>query len=227
MKQPCVTYEDNHLLIVNKPCGWLVQGDYTGDGTLVEWATDYIRKKYHKPGGVFCHPCHRLDRSVSGLTILARTSKALVRMNELFREHRVNKNYLAIVTGVPPKTEDTLMGWLKKDVRQNIARIYQKQKGNAKQVVLSYALMSSMGKHSLLLIHLKTGRFHQIRAQLKTIGCPIKGDLKYGYPKLNQDKSINLHAYKLEFIHPVKKELIKIVSKPDWKEYKPFINEMD
>ncbi len=215
------------MLIVVKTNGLLVQGDDTGDETLTDWATDYIREKYQKPGNVFCHPCHRLDRPVGGLVIFARTSKALERMNRMFRDNEVQKTYLAVVDGTPPHSTDQLTHWLEKDASKNVTRTYQKQKGKAKKAELSYELIASMGKTSLLKVMPKTGRPHQIRVQLKSIGCAIKGDLKYGYSKPNQDKSIDLHAYKLEFIHPVKKELVSIKSKPNWQEYKAFINELD
>ena len=227
MLKPKVIYEDNHLLIVEKPYGWLVQGDNTGDSTLTDWGTSYIRKKYNKPGNVFCQPCHRLDRPVSGLVIFARTSKALERMNKLFRDDEISKTYLAIVNDRPPQEQGTLTHWLEKDEKRNVTRAYQKQKGKSKKAELSYSLLSSMGKHSLLKVSPKTGRPHQIRVQLKSINCPIKGDLKYGFPKPNQDKSIDLHAFKLDFIHPVKKEPIRVFSKPKWTDYKDFVHELD
>ncbi|MEM6830269.1 MAG: RluA family pseudouridine synthase [Bacteroidota bacterium] len=227
MAKPSIVYEDNHLLIVKKPSGLLVQGDNTGDDTLTDWATEYIRKKYQKPGNVFCHPCHRLDRPVSGLVIFARTSKSLERMNRMFRENEVEKTYLAVVNSSPPHSQGHLAHWLEKDAAKNLTRAYQKQKGKAKLAELSYELISSMGKTSLLKVHPKTGRPHQIRVQLKSIGCSIKGDLKYGYSKPNQDKSIDLHAYKLSFVHPVKKEPITVRSQPDWSDYNAFIDELD
>ncbi len=227
LKEPRVISEDNHLVIVEKPAGWLVQGDQTGDPTLTEWTMEYIRKKYNKPGNVFCHPCHRLDRPVSGLVTFAKTSKALERMNKLFREDEVNKTYLAVVEGTPTKTEGKLVHWLEKDSSKNFTRTYQKSKGQAKRAELEYRLLASLGKQSLLMIHPKTGRPHQIRAQMKALGCPIKGDLKYGYPKPNRDKSIDLHAFKLTFIHPVKKQLLEVVSRPGWESFEAFIRELD
>lgn len=227
MQKPSIIYEDNHLLVVSKPSGLLIQGDQSGDATVTEWATEYIRTKYNKPGNVFCHPCHRLDRPVSGLVIFARTSKALERMNRLFRDNEVTKTYLAIVQGTPSDHSSTLVHWLEKDERRNVAKAFDREKGKAKKAELSYQLLASHGRSSLLQITPKTGRPHQIRVQMKSIGCPIKGDLKYGYPKPNQDKSIDLHAFKLEFIHPVKKESIKIISKPKWPDFQAFINELD
>ncbi len=225
--KPTIKYEDNHLLIVNKPSGWLVQGDETGDETLTDWATSYIRKKYNKHGNVFCQPCHRLDRPVSGLVTFARTSKALERMNKLFRDHEIEKTYLAVVEGTPSSTEKELVHWLDKDTKKNIAKAYEQPKGNAKRASLSYRMIASHGKISLLEVKPKTGRPHQIRVQMKANETPIKGDLKYGYPKPNQDRSIDLHAFKLSFIHPVKKESLTVISKPNWPDFKAFIDELD
>ena len=227
MEKPRIVYEDNHLLIVDKSTGWLVQGDETGDETLTDWATAYIRKKYNKPGNVFCQPCHRLDRPVSGLVTFARTSKALERMNKLFRDQQVTKTYLAIVEGTPRAQEKELVHWLDKDTSRNLAKAYDQPKGKAKRAELAYRLLASHGKVSLLMVKPKTGRPHQIRVQMKANGSPIKGDLKYGFPKANQDKSINLHAFKLTFVHPVKKEPLSVVSRPNWPEFEDFINELD
>jgi 23S rRNA pseudouridine1911/1915/1917 synthase len=227
MNKPKVIYEDNHLLIVEKPSGLLVQADETKDSTLTDWATDYIRIKYKKPGNVFCHPCHRLDRPVGGLVTFARTSKALERMNKLFRDNEITKTYLAVVDGTPSHHEKTLIHWLEKDERRNIAKAYEKQKGKSKRAELDYSLIASHGKVSLLKIKPKTGRPHQIRVQMRAINSPIRGDLKYGYSKPNQDKSIDLHAFKLDFIHPVKKEPISVISKPKWTDFKAFIDELD
>ncbi|MEQ9405406.1 MAG: RluA family pseudouridine synthase [Cyclobacteriaceae bacterium] len=227
MSDPSIIYEDNHLLIVDKPTGWLVQGDQTGDHTLTDWATGYIREKYKKTGNVFCHPCHRLDRPVAGLVTFARTSKALERMNKMFRDHEVSKSYLAVVLGTPNEYEKTLEHWLDKDPIKNKAKAYDKQKGKAKHAILSYSMIATHSRVSLLKIEPKTGRPHQIRVQMKANDTPIKGDTKYGFPKGNQDKSIDLHAYKLEFIHPVKKEPIKVYSKPKWPDFQAFINELD
>ena len=227
MSKPSIQYEDNHLLIVEKPTGWLVQRDETGDSSLTDWATEYIRKKYNKPGNVFCQPCHRLDRPVGGLVVFARTSKALERMNKLFRDQEVSKTYLAVVEGTPKEPEQELVHWLDKNPEKNKAHAYKKAKGNAKKAILSYSLLASLGKVSLLEVRPKTGRPHQIRIQMRENGTSIRGDVKYGFNKPNQDKSINLHAFKLEFIHPVKKEPIKTISKPNWQDFKEFINELD
>lgn len=227
MSKPTIIFEDNHLLIVEKPSGWLVQGDETGDGTLTDWATEYIRRKYQKPGNVFCQPCHRLDRPVGGLVTFARTSKALERMNKLFRDHEVIKSYLAIVDGVPKNPEQQLRHWLDKDPIKNKAHAHTKPKGNAKEAILSYTMLATHSKVSLLEIKPKTGRPHQIRIQMRENNTPIRGDVKYGFSKANQDKSIDLFAYKLEFMHPVKKEPIKIITKPKWPDFQAFINELD
>lgn len=227
MAKPTIIYEDNHLLIVDKPTGWLVQGDETGDGTLTGWATEYIRRKYNKPGNVFCQPCHRLDRPVGGLVIFARTSKALERMNKLFRERTIKKHYLAIVEGVPAEAEKVLKHWLDKDFQKNKAHVYSKQKGGAKEAILSYRMIATHSKISLLEVMPETGRPHQIRIQMRENKTSIRGDLKYGTSKPKQDKSIDLYAYKLEFEHPVKKEPIKVISKPKWPDFQAFINELD
>ncbi len=224
---PRVIYEDNHLLIVEKPSGWLVQADETGDETLTDWGIAYIRKKYNKPGNVFCQPCHRLDRPVSGLITFARTSKALERMNKLFRDQEVTKTYLAIVDGAPRFAENDLVHWLDKDTKKNRAKAFDQPKGKAKRAALSYRMIASHGKVSLLEIKPRTGRPHQIRVQMKANETPIKGDLKYGFPKANKDKSISLHAFKLEFVHPVKKEPLKVISKPKWPEFEAFVYELD
>lgn len=227
MKKPQVKYEDNHLLIVDKPAGWLVQGDETGDPTLTDWATEYIRKKYDKPGNVFCQPCHRLDRPVGGLVTFARTSKGLERMNELFRNREVTKSYLAVVEGTPENPEQTLRHWLDKDTSKNKAHVRtKKDKGNAKEAVLWYTMLASLSKFSLLMIKPETGRPHQIRIQMRENGSPIRGDVKYGFGKLNIDRSIDLHAFKLEFVHPVKKEPISVISKPSWSDFQEFIKEL-
>ena len=227
MDKPIVKYEDNHLLIVEKPTGWLVQGDETGDGTLTGWTTEYIRKKYNKPGKVFCQPCHRLDRPVGGLIVFARTSKALERMNKLFRDKAITKTYLAIVDGVPANSEQVLRHWLDKDYQKNKAHAYTRPKGHAKESILSYHMLATHSKISLLVIKPETGRPHQIRIQMRENKTPIRGDVKYGFSKANQDKSIDLYAFKLAFEHPVKKEPVKVISKPKWPDFQAFINELD
>lgn len=225
--QPKVLYEDNHLLIVDKPSGWLVQGDETGDQTLTDWSKTYIKKKYKKPGDVFLHPTHRLDRPVSGITIFAWTSKALERMNQLFREDKVDKSYLALVEERLEITGETLIHWLEKDDRKNITHVYNQPRGKAKKAELTYDLVASLHKLSLLKVKLKTGRSHQIRAQLAKIGCPIQGDIKYGFTQPNKDKSISLHCFEMKFIHPVKKESLTVRSTPEWPDFIPHIDALD
>lgn len=226
MQKPIVKYEDNHLLIVEKPAGWLVQGDETGDETLTDWATEYIRRKYNKPGNVFCQPCHRLDRPVGGLVVFARTSKGLERMNKLFRDQEITKTYLAIVDGAPRNPEAELVHFLDKNPQKNKAHAHKKPKGGAKKAILSYSMLASLGKVSLLEVKPQTGRPHQIRIQMRENGTSIRGDIKYGFNKPNPDKSIDLHAYKLEFVHPVKNEPIKVISKPVWPDFDAFIKEL-
>jgi 23S rRNA pseudouridine1911/1915/1917 synthase len=203
-----VLYEDNHLLVVNKAAGILVQGDATGDIPLVELAKSYIAKKYEKPGAVFLGVVHRLDRPVSGVVILARTSKALERMNELFRLRETTKTYWALVKQKPPKQEDRLIHWLEKDGSKNKTTAFPKEKHGAQRSELTYSVLNTVADHWLIEINPITGRPHQIRVQLASIGCPIRGDVKYGYSIANPDASINLHARKLSFTHPIKKELM-------------------
>ncbi len=227
MGNPSVKYEDNHLLIVEKPAGWLVHGDETGEKSLTDWAVAYIRSKYNKPGNIFCQSCHRLDRPVGGLVVFSRTSKALERMNKLFRDQKINKTYLAVVEGTLEESEQELVHWVDKNTEKRKAHVYKKQKGNAKKAILSYVLLASSGKVSLVEVRPKTGKFHQIRIQMRENGNSIRGDVKYGYNKPNVDKSIHLHAFKLTFTHPVKKEPIKIISKPKWHDFEAFIDELD
>lgn len=207
-----VLYEDNHLLIVNKAAGVLVQGDHTKDTPLVELCREYIREKYNKPGNVFMGLVHRIDRPVSGIVVLAKTSKALERMTKIFHDRKVQKTYWAIVKKRPRQTQGTLINWLKKDGTKNIVTAYKEDTKDAQKAELSFKVMGKLNDHFLVEIKPKTGRPHQIRAQLGSIKCPIKGDLKYGFDKPNADKSINLHARKLYFEHPVKKEPIEIVA---------------
>lgn len=205
-KTPDVIYEDNHLLIVNKQAGMLVQGDHTGDMPLVEQCKSYIKKKYNKPGNVFLGVVHRLDRPVSGIILFARTGKALARMNRQFRDKATEKKYLAIVKDLPPKNSDKLETYLLKNHKKNKSFTVPATKKGAKWASLTYRLTASIANYHLLEIDLHTGRHHQIRCQLAGVGSPIKGDLKYGFPRSNPDKGISLHAYSLRFIHPVKGE---------------------
>lgn len=204
-----VIYEDNHLLVVNKPASVLVQGDQTGDMPLVEIGKQYLKEKYNKPGNVFLGVVHRLDRPVSGLVVLAKTSKALTRMNRMFQEREVEKIYWAIVSSRPKQEEETITHWLQKDKEKNKTHVYLKNKDGAKKASLHYKLIKEVESGYLLEVIPYTGRPHQIRAQLAKIGCSIKGDLKYGASSANQDSNIALHAKKLSFVHPVKKTSLK------------------
>ena len=215
MKNLQVIYEDNHLLAVNKPAGMLVQGDETNDKPLVDFAKDYIKARYGKPGDVFLGVVHRIDRPVSGAVIFARTSKALERMNKIFADREVDKTYWALVKDRPDPLSATLIHYLDKDREKNITKALDapsRRHPDAKRSELTYDLISSIGNYHLLEVHPKTGRSHQIRAQLSRIGLPIKGDLKYGFPTPNKDGSIHLHCRSMKFIHPVTKETIEIMA---------------
>ncbi len=201
-----VIFEDNHLIVVNKSPGVLVQGDVTGDIPLAELVKEYIKEKYKKPGDVFLGVVHRLDRPVSGVVVLARTSKALERMNELFRERETIKTYWAVVKNKPPQPEGVLIHWLMKDEKKNKTTAFKKETVGASRSELSYRVIGSAAGHWLLQVNPVTGRSHQIRAQLASMGCVIRGDVKYGDDQPNDDGSIYLHARRLSFIHPVKKE---------------------
>jgi len=206
-----ILYEDNHLLVVNKPAGLLVQGDETGDTPLVELCKEYIKDAYQKPGAVFLGVVHRLDRPVTGVVVFARTSKSLERMNALFRERETMKTYWAIVKSKPKKDADTLIHWLLKDEKKNKTTSFSKETPGALRSELSYRILGTAQGHWLLEVKPITGRSHQIRVQLASMGCPIRGDVKYGYGEIiNDGRSINLHARRLEFVHPVKKEPMKV-----------------
>ena len=207
-----VLYEDNHLIAINKKSGDIVQGDKTGDAPLSDFVKAYIKKKYNKPGEVFLGTIHRLDRPTSGIVLYARTSKALTRMNEQFRNKEVQKTYWAVVEKAPPKNTDTLENYLKKNQKQN--KSYVTKEMNGKQAILRYKLLKKLDNFYHLEIKPETGRHHQIRVQLAHIGCIIEGDLKYGARRSNKDASIHLLAQKLEFIHPVKIEAITILATP-------------
>lgn len=207
-------YEDNHILIVNKRPGDIVQGDRTGDIPLSEIAKQYIAKKYNKPGAVFLGVVHRLDRPTSGIVIFARTSKALARLNKLFSERKTQKTYWAVVKNAPSKTTDKLIHFLRRNPEQNKSYAYIKEVSNSKKAILMYSTIKKLDRYTLLEINIETGRHHQIRAQLAALGCPIKGDLKYGFNRSNKNGGIHLHARAVVFIHPVKNEKISIVAPP-------------
>ncbi len=207
-----VVYEDNHIIIVNKKPGEIVQGDKTGDVPLVETLKNWIKKKYAKPGNVFCGVVHRLDRPVGGLVIFAKTSKALSRMNEMFRNGEVKKTYWAITRNRPPKTEDTLTHFITTTERNNKSYASLTEKRGSQKAVLKYRHIASTDRYHLVEVNLLTGRKHQIRVQLAAIGCPIKGDLKYGDKRSNPDGGISLISHRIEFIHPVSGKQIDIVA---------------
>ena len=205
-----VVYEDNHIIVVNKTSSEIVQGDKTGDTPLSEMVKQYLKEKYNKPGNVFIGVTHRLDRPVSGLVVFAKTSKALPRLNEMFRNGEVKKTYWAIVKECPKETEGELVHYLVRNEKQNKSYAYDKEVKNSKKAVLHYKLIGHSQNYYLLEVDLKTGRHHQIRCQLAKMGCPIKGDLKYGSPRSNPDGSICLHARRVSFVHPVSKEMIEV-----------------
>ncbi len=203
-----VIYEDNHIIGIFKHSGEIVQGDKTGDTPLSDMVKDYIKEKYHKPGAVFLGVVHRLDRPVRGLVIFARTSKALARLNDMFRKGEVHKTYWALVQNAPQQTEGTLEHWLVRNEKQNKSYAYDHEVPNSKKAILKYRLIGQSERYYLLEVQLLTGRHHQIRCQLASMGCPIKGDLKYGARRSNPDGSISLLARRIEFVHPVSKETI-------------------
>ena len=207
-----VLFEDNHLLIVNKKSGDIVQGDKTGDKPLSDVVKEYIKEKYNKPGEVFLGVVHRLDRPTSGIIIFARTSKALERLNKMLRERTISKTYWAVVKNTPLKEKDSLIHFLKKNPKNNKSTVFTKETDASKKAILHYSVMKKLDNYSLLEIDLETGRHHQIRAQLAYIGSPIKGDLKYGASRSNKDGSIHLHARNISFTHPVSKENISFLA---------------
>lgn len=207
-----VVYEDNHIIIVNKTASEIVQGDKTGDVPLSETVKQYLKEKYHKPGNVFIGVTHRLDRPVSGLVVFAKTGKALSRLNEMFKNSEVKKTYWAIVKQTPAETEGELVNYLVRNEKQNKSYAYDTEKPGSKKAILHYRLIARSDNYCLLEVDLKTGRHHQIRCQLAKMGCPIKGDLKYGFPRSNPDGSIYLHARHVRFVHPVSKEQIDVVA---------------
>ncbi len=207
-----VLHEDNHIIVVNKRVGDIVQGDKTGDKPLSEIVKEYIKDKYNKPGEVFLGVVHRLDRPTTGIVVFARTSKALTRLNELFSNRETQKNYWAIVKNKPEKSEDKLIHYIKRNEKNNTSRAHVKEVPESKLASLDYKIIKHLDNYFVLEINLHTGRHHQIRAQLATIGCPIKGDLKYGFDRSNPDGGINLHARQLIFIHPIAKQEITIIA---------------
>lgn len=207
-----ILHEDNHLIVVNKRVGDIVQGDKTGDKPLPDIIKEYIKEKYNKPGEVFLGVVHRLDRPTTGIVVFAKTSKALTRMNELFRSRETQKTYWAVVKNKPPKEQDLLVHFLKRNTKNNTSKAHIKEVPESKKASLEYKIIATLNNYYVLEIELHTGRHHQIRAQLQAIGCPIKGDLKYGFDRSNADGGIHLHARKLLFTHPVSKEKLELIA---------------
>ncbi|WP_374548383.1 RluA family pseudouridine synthase [Flavobacterium sp.] len=207
-----ILHEDNHIIVVNKRVGDIVQGDKTGDKPLSEIVKEYIKEKYNKPGEVFLGVVHRLDRPTTGIVVFARTSKALERLNAMFSNRETQKTYWAVVKNKPPKTSDILVHYLKRNPKNNTSKAHLKEVPDSKKASLDYTIIKELNNYSVLEINLHTGRHHQIRSQLQAIGCPIKGDLKYGFDRSNPDGGIHLHARKLSFIHPVTKEQLTVIA---------------
>ena len=207
-----VLYEDNHIIIVNKRAGDIVQGDKTGDKPLSEVVKEFIKDKYSKPGNVYLGVTHRLDRPTTGIVVFAKTSKVLPRLNKLFSDKKVSKTYWAVVKERPKKEKATLVNWLKKNPKNNKSTAYNNEFTDSKKAILHYDIIKQLNNYHLLEVNLETGRHHQIRCQLASIGLPIKGDLKYGFDRSNKDASIHLHSRKIEFIHPVSKEQISVIA---------------
>lgn len=207
-----ILHEDNHIIVVNKRVGDIVQGDKTGDKPLSEIVKEYIKEKYNKPGEVFLGVVHRLDRPTTGIVVFARTSKALERLNAMFSNRETQKTYWAVVKNKPPKTSDILVHYLKRNPKNNTSKAHLKEVPDSKKASLDYTIIKELNNYFVLEINLHTGRHHQIRSQLQAIGCPIKGDLKYGFDRSNPDGGIHLHAQKLSFIHPVTKEQLTVIA---------------
>ncbi|WP_396166919.1 RluA family pseudouridine synthase [Flavobacterium sp.] len=207
-----VLHEDNHIIVINKLVGDIVQGDKTGDKPLSEVVKEYLKEKYNKPGEVFLGVVHRLDRPTTGIVVFAKTSKALTRLNELFSNRETQKTYWAVVKNKPPKNEDNLVHFIKRNEKNNTSKAHLKEVPDSKKASLDYKIIKELNNYFALEINLHTGRHHQIRAQLSIIGSPIKGDLKYGFDRSNPDGGIHLHARKLVFIHPVSKEVLTILA---------------
>ncbi len=207
-----ILHEDNHIIVINKRVGDIVQGDKTGDKPLSEIVKEFIKEKYNKPGEVFLGVVHRLDRPTTGIVVFSKTSKALERLNKMFSERETNKTYWAVVKNKPPKTEDNLIHFLKRNEKNNTSKAHLIEVPESKKASLDYKIIKELNNYFALEINLHTGRHHQIRAQLQAIGCPIKGDLKYGFDRSNPDGGIHLHARKLAFTHPVSKEQIEIIA---------------
>lgn len=207
-----VLHEDNHIIVINKRVGDIVQGDKTGDKPLSEVVKEYLKEKYNKPGEVFLGVVHRLDRPTTGIVVFAKTSKALTRLNELFSNRETQKTYWAVVKNKPPKNEDILVHFIKRNEKNNTSKAHLKEVSDSKKASLDYKIIKELNNYFAIEINLHTGRHHQIRAQLSIIGCPIKGDLKYGFDRSNPDGGIHLHARKLVFIHPVSKEELTILA---------------
>ena len=207
-----ILHEDNHIIVINKRVGDIVQGDKTGDKPLSDVVKEYLKDKYNKPGEVFLGVVHRLDRPTTGIVVFARTSKALTRMNELFSNRETQKTYWAIVKNKPQNPQDKLVHFLKRNEKNNTSKAHLKEVPESKLASLDYTIIATLQNYYALEINLHTGRHHQIRAQLAAIGSPIKGDLKYGFDRSNPDGGIHLHARKLTFIHPVSKEILQIIA---------------
>lgn len=211
-------YEDNHLIVINKRAGDIVQGDKTGDAPLSDIVKAWLKDKYHKPGNVFLGVVHRLDRPTTGIVLFAKTSKALSRLNRSFAENNMKKTYWAVVKKMPPEQQDTLTHWLLRNPKQNKSFAHERPVKNGKKAVLTYTVLQQLDRYFLLEIDLHSGRHHQIRAQLAAIHCPVKGDLKYGFSRSNPDGSIHLHARKLAFTHPVTGATVTVVAPPPKKD---------